>query len=87
MQNYVKAIDYQYEEQQPVLIGNLKMETKDILGYSMIEKQLQNTEEENISAWYTTDIPINNGPYVFHGIARLNYVELEDSKNHYHFIW
>ena len=82
MQNYVKA-DYQYEEQQPVFDWKLEDGTKDILGYSCRKATTEYRGRKYI-AWYTTDIPINNGPYAFQGLPGL-IMELEDSKNHFHF--
>jgi GLPGLI family protein len=35
-------------------------------------------------AWYTEEIPINDGPYLFNGLPGL-ILELYDTKKHYHF--
>lgn len=35
-------------------------------------------------AWFTTDVPIQDGPYLFYGLPGL-IVELYDTEKHYHF--
>lgn len=82
LQDYAKDY-YQYEELQPEFNWKLEEGTKDILGYNC-KKATTQYRGRKYTAWYTTDIPINNGPYVFQGLPGL-IMELEDSKNHYHF--
>lgn len=74
---------YQYEEAFPKFNWELENESKDILGYNC-RKATTQYRGRKYTAWYTTDIPINNGPYVFQGLPGL-IMELEDSKNQYHF--
>lgn len=76
--------DYQYEEKQPVFEWKIENDTKDILGYNC-RKAIAQYRGRKYTAWYTTDIPINNGPYVFQGLPGL-IMEIEDQKQHYHFI-
>ncbi|MEG1668039.1 GLPGLI family protein [Chryseobacterium sp.] len=75
---------YEYEELQPELKWQLHNESKKILDYSCKKVTVKYRGREFI-AWYTTEVPINNGPYVFEGLPGL-ILEIEDSQNKYHFI-
>lgn len=74
---------YEYEELQPELKWQLHNDSKKILDYSCKKATVKYRGREFI-AWYTTEVPINNGPYVFEGLPGL-ILELEDSQNKYHF--
>lgn len=74
---------YEYEEIQPELKWQLHNESKKILDYSCKKATVKYRGREFV-AWYTTEVPINNGPYVFEGLPGL-ILELEDSQNRYHF--
>jgi len=74
---------YEYEELQPELKWQLHNESKKILDYSCKKATVKYRGREFV-AWYTTEVPINNGPYVFEGLPGL-ILELEDSQNKYHF--
>lgn len=74
---------YEYEEIQPELKWQLHNESKKILDYSCKKATVKYRGREFV-AWYTTEVPINNGPYVFEGLPGL-ILELEDSQNKYHF--
>lgn len=74
---------YQYEEQQPEIKWLLEDGTKEILGY-ICKRASAKFRGRKYTAWYAKDIPINNGPYIFEGLPGL-IMEIEDSKNHYHF--
>jgi len=74
---------YEYEESQPEFKWQLHNESKKILGYQCKKATVKYRGREFI-AWYTTEVPINNGPYVFEGLPGL-ILELEDSQNKYHF--
>ncbi|HFK5569149.1 GLPGLI family protein [Elizabethkingia meningoseptica] len=74
---------YQYEEKLPNFSWSLGNETKEILGY-VCKKAMTEYRGRKYVAWYTTDIPINNGPYVFQGLPGL-IMQIEDSKGHYNF--
>ncbi|OBW40589.1 hypothetical protein AB670_03053 [Chryseobacterium sp. MOF25P] len=75
---------YEYEEIQSELKWQLHNESKKILDYSCKKATVKYRGREFI-AWYTMEVPINNGPYVFEGLPGL-ILELEDSQNKYHFI-
>ena len=75
---------YQYEEQQPTFNWKLEKGTKDILGHKC-NKATTEYRGRKYTAWYATDIPINNGPYVFQGLPGL-IMEIEDSNKEYYFV-
>ncbi|OPC43957.1 GLPGLI family protein [Elizabethkingia anophelis] len=74
---------YQYEEEQPIFKWTLNNETKEILGYNC-KKATTEYRGRKYIAWYTEDIPINNGPYIFQGLPGL-IMQIEDTKSHYSF--
>jgi GLPGLI family protein len=74
---------YEYEELQPEFKWQLHNESKKILDYSCKKATVKYRGREFI-AWYTTEVPINNGPYVFEGLPGL-ILEIEDSQNKYNF--
>jgi GLPGLI family protein len=74
---------YQYEEEVPKMKWNLDKGEKTLLGYKC-NKATVNYRGRNYTAWYTTDIPINNGPYIFGGLPGL-ILEVEDIDNKYSF--
>ncbi|WP_343663222.1 GLPGLI family protein [Chryseobacterium mucoviscidosis] len=74
---------FQYSENQPTINWKLEKETKQILGYTC-NKATTEFRGRKFTAWYTKDIPINNGPYIYNGLPGL-IMELEDKKEHYHF--
>lgn len=75
--------EYQYEEQQPILNWVLSDETKSIFDYTCRRATVHYRGRDYV-AWYTTEIPFSNGPYVFGGLPGL-ILEIYDTKNHYHF--
>lgn len=82
IQDYAKN-KYQYEESQPNFEWKLEKDTKEILNY-ICYKATMEYRGRKYTAWYTKDIPINNGPYIFEGLPGL-IMEIEDTKDHYHF--
>jgi GLPGLI family protein len=68
--------DYQYEEKQPIFEWKIENDTKDILGYNC-RKATTQYRGRKYTAWYATDIPINNGPYVYFRLPGL-IMEIED---------
>jgi len=59
-------------------------ESKVISGYSC-KKAIGQYGNKNITAWYTTEIPFQEGPYTFKGLPGL-IVSLEDSKGYFTFL-
>lgn len=79
-----KAKDtFQYTESQPVFNWKVENEKKEILGYTC-QKATVDFRGRKYHAWFSKDIPINSGPYIFNGLPGM-ILEIEDEKNHYHF--
>lgn len=74
---------FQYEEILPELKWNLEKENKTILGYACNKATTEYRGRKYIT-WYTTDIPISSGPYVFEGLPGL-ILEISDTKDHFNF--
>lgn len=74
---------YEYEELQPEFKWQLHNESKEILDYQCKKATVKYRGRE-FTAWYTSEIPVNNGPFVFEGLPGL-ILEIEDLKNKYHF--
>lgn len=74
---------YQYEEDQPKLNWSLEKGEKILLGHKC-NKAKVTYRGRNYIAWYTSEIPINNGPYVFGGLPGL-ILEIEDTDEKYTF--
>lgn len=83
VQDRFKSV-YQYEENSPKLNWNLAQGNKEILGYQC-KKAIVRYRGREYTAWYTVDIPINKGPYVFEGLPGL-IMEIEDKDQKYHFV-
>ncbi|MCY1659289.1 GLPGLI family protein [Chryseobacterium sp. SL1] len=71
---------------EPLNSPNWKLvdESKTISGYKC-KKAISKYGNKNIIAWYTTEIPFQEGPYTFKGLPGL-IVSLEDSKQYYTFL-
>lgn len=82
VQDRFKSV-YQYEENQPKLNWNLESGEKILLG-NKCNKATVHYRGRDYIAWYTTDIPINNGPYIFGGLPGL-ILEIEDVDKKYTF--
>lgn len=61
----------------------LLVEKKEIIGY-MCQQAQTNFRGRTWTAWYTTDIPISEGPWKLGGLPGL-ILEATDKENHYHF--
>lgn len=75
--------NYSYTQPKSELDWEIKRETKEILGFSCQKATLEYSGRTYI-AWFTPEIPISDGPYVFNGLPGL-IVDMEDSKGHYKF--
>ena len=74
---------YIYEEVSVPLEWEIIDETKEYLNYQ-VQKATTSFAGRDYEAWFTLEIPINDGPYVFYGLPGL-IVELYDTKGHYYF--
>src|SRR5690625_1110854 len=75
--------NYVYQESQVPLDWNITSESKDYSGYS-VQKATTSFAGRDYEAWFTMEIPLPDGPYVFSGLPGL-IVELYDTQKHYHF--
>lgn len=76
-------IDYIYVEPAKMDAWEISEDTKEFMGYT-VQKATIDFAGRSYEAWFTMEIPIPNGPYVFHGLPGL-IVEIYDTQDHYHF--
>ncbi len=74
--------DYIYIEPQKI-DWEITEETKEFMGYQ-VQKAKTNFAGRTYESWFTLEIPIPDGPYIFHGLPGL-IVEIYDIEKHYHF--
>lgn len=74
---------YQYKEKAPNFAWKLSSESEMILGYT-VHKATMTFKGRDYTAWYTKDIAIPEGPYLFSGLPGLM-LRLEDEQKHYVF--
>jgi len=68
--NQVVARDYYYYEEELTFNWAIKTEKEKVLGYE-VQKATCSFRGKNYTAWFTAQIPINDGPYKFHGLPGL----------------
>lgn len=73
---------YRYEETIEIA-WEIDPDTLTILGYSC-QKATASFRGRDYTAWFTTDIPVNNGPWKFGGLPGL-ILKVSDAENHYLF--
>ncbi|MDF2157523.1 GLPGLI family protein [Algoriphagus sp. CAU 1675] len=76
--------NYKYDQPLGPLPWEIQAETKTILGYKA-QKAVLTYSGRNYTAWFSEEIPLNDGPYVFNGLPGL-ILEIHDSQVHYSFI-
>ncbi|MGS2760940.1 GLPGLI family protein [Sinomicrobium sp. M5D2P9] len=74
---------YTYEEPLKSMQWNISEEKMEIAGYAC-QKATTTYEGRDYIAWFTTEIPISEGPYKFIGLPGL-IVKIEDTKQQYSF--
>jgi len=82
-QGKVHSTKYEYKEKIPSLNWKLKKGDKVILDYK-VKKATVNYGGRKWIAWYSEDIPINLGPYIFGNLPGL-ILELYDNEENFHF--
>lgn len=82
-QNRIKRL-YEYDEDMPDFKWQFEKGRKKILGYNCRKASVK-YRGRNYVAWYSAEIPINNGPYVFQGLPGL-ILEIEDVEGIFHFL-
>lgn len=76
--------NYEYEIEIPKLEWKIEQKTDEILGYN-VQKASVTYGGRKWTAWFTPEIPIQYGPYVFNGLPGL-IVKLHDDKNNFTFL-
>ncbi|ALU74225.1 GLPGLI family protein [Tenacibaculum finnmarkense] len=84
IQSKIYKKNYEYKEKISNLSWKLVNDNKTILNYK-VKKAVVNYGGRKWIAWYTEEIPINLGPYVFGNLPGL-ILELYDDKKNFHFI-
>src|SRR5690625_3165809 len=74
---------YGYQEPDVPLDWNITSGSKNYSGYQA-QKATTSFAGRDYEAWFTMEIPLPDGPYVFSGLPGL-IVELYDTQKHYHF--
>ena len=88
-ENKIKVIDkisgnfFLYEEENEPQSWILHDDTITIAGY-LCQKALCQWRGRDYEAWFTPEIPINEGPWKFHGLPGL-IIKLHDTQLHYEF--
>ncbi len=73
----------EYKEKVPNFKWEIKNEKKKILGY-LCQKAITTFRGRNYEAWFTSKIPLSEGPYKFGGLPGL-ILEIYDVAKHYTF--
>lgn len=81
--NIVKETFYLLKENIPPQQWQLQEDRKNVLGY-VCQKAMCSFKGRNYSAWFTLDIPVNDGPYKFYGLPGL-ILMLEDADQQFQF--
>jgi len=74
---------YKYDEEVNCLNWQIHTDTVSIAGMKC-QKAITSYAGRDYIAWFTNEIPVNDGPYKFHGLPGL-IVKVGDTKNHYVF--
>jgi GLPGLI family protein len=74
---------FYYEQDMTISNWQLHEDTKEIHGYK-VQKASTSYAGRDYIAWFTTDIPIADGPFKFNGLPGL-ILEIYDTLKHYHF--
>lgn len=83
VQYNIVADSYLYQEPNVPLQWEFTEESKEVNQY-VVHKAITSFGGRDWEAWFTTDIPIVDGPYVFLGLPGL-IIELYDTEKHYQF--
>lgn len=73
-----------YEEDLMLMNWQIESETKELAGYK-VQKAHTTYAGRRFTAWFTSEIPVSDGPYKFSGLPGL-IVEISDEINNYHFL-
>lgn len=76
--------NYQYIDDLDMFNWEMHPETKQVAGYNA-QKATTNYSGRNYTAWFTSEIPVSDGPYKFNGLPGL-IIEVKDQQGHYSFV-
>ncbi|ATC34764.1 GLPGLI family protein [Elizabethkingia anophelis] len=74
---------FEISEKLPKFNWKLSKDSK-VIGQMKCQKATTSYKGRDWIAWFTTDIPVHEGPYIFNGLPGL-IVALNDTKNNYEF--
>ena len=74
---------YLYDEPLDLMDWQMSFETKEILGYQCFKAECD-FRGRHWTAWYTIQIPVQDGPWKFCGLPGL-ILQMEESRGHYAF--
>jgi GLPGLI family protein len=77
--NQVVAMDYYYYEEEPIFNWAIQREKETVLGYE-VQRATCSFRGRNYTAWFTLQLPINDGPYKFSGLPGLILKIYDDKK-------
>lgn len=75
--------NYIFEEPETPLAWHIEDSIQELQGYT-VQKATTHFAGRDYEAWFTTEIPLTDGPYVFGGLPGL-IVTLNDVEHHYQF--
>lgn len=79
----IEQLGYTYDEPELPLVWNIEDQNKTFQNFT-VQKATTHFAGRDYTAWFTLEIPIPDGPYLFLGLPGL-IVELYDTQDHYHF--
>lgn len=80
---YSDKYSYGYAEHRIPLEWEILEQTKEFMGFS-VQAATADFAGRNYTAWFTTEIPISDGPHVFYGLPGL-IVDVYDTKRYFRF--
>lgn len=81
----IKILEDRFFYSEPLETQNwiIQNESKKLLGYTA-QKAITSFAGREYTAWFTSEIPISEGPYKFTGLPGL-ILEIKDARDHYNF--
>lgn len=81
--HHIPSSTFRFEEDLDLLSWQISQDTSTFQGYQ-VQKATCSFGGRDWIAWFTNDIPYNDGPYKFNGLPGL-IVKINDAKYHYNF--
>lgn len=83
IKSHINSFDYEFSQAFDEFQWELKTDTLSVLGYLAHKAEVE-IYGRKFTAWFTSEIPISDGPYKFQGLPGL-IVKLNDSENYFNF--